>query len=230
MSCVGSFKTTPPLRSGVGIVEAVAMLVALVALETLTAKLVPSGAPAWSPTALWRIALVRAVEIICVYGWLSFRGYSLASFGLTGARAKKGVLVGLALSALFAAGAAGAEFVFALTGKGSFLQLVSGPRVSASAVAPLAVAAIIVGPFFEELIFRGVLYGALRRVLGVLPALMAVTALFALAHAVGGHIPWVQAVGGIAFVFALEKSGSLWAPFTVHALGNLALFFLPYLK
>lgn len=227
---VASRTPSPPLRHGAGIIEAVAMLVALVALETLTARLLPATSAPWSASALWRVALIRAVEIVLIYGWLRFRGYSAANFGLTGARARKGLTIGLALSALFAVVAAGAELAFAFLGQGSFLRMVSGPRVAADAVAPLAVAAVIIGPFFEELVFRGLLYGALRRHLGVLPALITVTALFALAHAAGGHIPWVQAVGGIVFVFALEKSGSLWAPFTVHALGNMALFCLPYLR
>lgn len=220
----GTFKGKGP-----AITEVVALVAALVGLELLLVKQFPSTSPAWSTSWLLRIASFRAVELGALALWARLRGIGPAHFGLTGARAMKGLRTGLLLSALFGLCAAGAEAIFKLLGAGSFLSAVSGPRVSTEALPALFLAAVVVAPFFEELLFRGIVYGALRRRLQVLPALIATTALFALAHSATGGVPWVQAVGGIVFVYAYEKSSSLWAPFTVHALGNFALFALPFI-
>jgi hypothetical protein len=80
----------------------------------------------------------------------------------------------------------------------------------------------VVGPAAEEVVFRGVLYGFFRR-WGVLAALGASTAVFALLHGGGG---FTQIVGGLLFGVAYEREGRLTAPATLHVLGNTALFSL----
>ena len=74
---------------------------------------------------------------------------------------------------------------------------------------------------------------ALRKRIPLLPALAAVTLIFALAHYAqsgGAHLPWVQGVGGVVFCLLYDKTQSLWSPYLVHALGNLALFSLPWFR
>ncbi len=85
-----------------------------------------------------------------------------------------------------------------------------------------------VAPVAEELLFRGIIYGFLRR-WGVFLALAGSTAIFVLAHAVTSRIPVTQAVGGILFAIAYEVEGKLMAPITIHVLGNLAIFALSLL-
>lgn len=80
----------------------------------------------------------------------------------------------------------------------------------------------IIAPVAEEIVFRGVLFGYLRR-WGALPAILISTAVFSLAHA--GVSP-VQAIGGIVFAISYEIEKKMMVPITVHALGNLALFSL----
>jgi len=81
----------------------------------------------------------------------------------------------------------------------------------------------IVGPVAEELFFRGILYGFLRR-WGVIVALILSTLIFVLCHPIGHGIPVTRLVGGLLFALAYEFGGSLIVPITIHALGNLAIF------
>ncbi len=80
----------------------------------------------------------------------------------------------------------------------------------------LAFTAIVVAPISEELIFRGYLYGVMRRYTGQIPALLLSAGLFAAIHA---HLP---AAGGL-FILALtltivyESTASLWTPILMHA-------------
>ncbi len=86
----------------------------------------------------------------------------------------------------------------------------------------------ILGPVAEELFFRGILYGFLRR-WGVIVALVFSTLIFVLCHPINSGIPVTRLLGGILFAVAYELSGSLIVPITIHALGNLAIFTLSLL-
>ncbi len=88
---------------------------------------------------------------------------------------------------------------------------------------------VIIAPFFEEVLFRGLLYGYMRR-LGILSwaAALAVSILFGLAHG-----QWN--VGLDVFCLSLilcilrELTGSLWAGIIVHIIKNFVAFCLVYL-
>lgn len=80
--------------------------------------------------------------------------------------------------------------------------------------------AVIVAPFTEELIFRGYLYGVVRKYAGRIAAIFASSCLFAGIHQ---HLPafpglFLLAVG-LSFVY--EATGCLLVPILMHALFNL---------
>ncbi|BCS94735.1 hypothetical protein DSLASN_03670 [Desulfoluna limicola] len=83
----------------------------------------------------------------------------------------------------------------------------------------------IVAPIAEELFFRGIIYRLLRP-MGVAPAILISTLLFASAHAMQGMVPVPQLVGGLLFAAAFEKEGHLAVPMIIHGAGNTALFTL----
>jgi len=83
----------------------------------------------------------------------------------------------------------------------------------------------IVAPAAEEVLFRGILYGFLRR-WGCGVALALSAAAFALPHGLGHGFPLVQVTGGFLFAVAYEIEKNLLVPITVHCLGNLAIFSL----
>ena len=78
--------------------------------------------------------------------------------------------------------------------------------------------ALIAAPLFEEFIFRGLIFGGLRRSFGVWPATLASAALFAIVHPAFSIIP-VFILGACA-ALVYERSRSLLAPMIVHAVYN----------
>ena len=83
----------------------------------------------------------------------------------------------------------------------------------------------IVAPMTEEVFFRGILYGFLRR-WGIAVALVLSTCAFAFTHGLGYGFPVTQVVGGILFAAAYEMEKNLLVPIAIHCLGNLVIFAL----
>jgi hypothetical protein len=83
----------------------------------------------------------------------------------------------------------------------------------------------VLEPVAEEVFFRGIVYGFLRK-WGVLLALVGTTAVFVAAHTLRAGIPLPQIVGGMVFAIAYEMEGSLLVPIVIHVLGNAAIFSL----
>ena len=87
--------------------------------------------------------------------------------------------------------------------------------------APLAVAAllgIVVIPFLEEVIFRGLLQSALVSRLGAGRGVILTALLFALLHGLASFVP----VLALALLLGelRQRTGSLWASYAVHLFHN----------
>ena len=82
----------------------------------------------------------------------------------------------------------------------------------------IAVLAIAAAPLFEEFIFRGLIFGGLRRSLGLLTSAVASAAIFAIVHPPASVIP----VFGLGLITALvyERTRLLIAPMSAHAVYN----------
>jgi membrane protease YdiL (CAAX protease family) len=93
--------------------------------------------------------------------------------------------------------------------------------VSAGAWFIIFVAECVLGPVFEELCFRGVLYRSLRTMWGVFPSLIVSSLLFAILH--GEVAPWLLfhkfAVGAVNALM-YEKTKSLTPAIISHCLNN----------
>ena len=83
----------------------------------------------------------------------------------------------------------------------------------------LILTAVVIAPIAEELIFRGYIFGVLRRYAGRWWALLISASVFAAIH---GHIPSLAGLFVLAAALTLvyEGAGSLWAPILMHALFN----------
>lgn len=90
-------------------------------------------------------------------------------------------------------------------------------------VALLGALVLAIGPFFEEIIFRGWLYGGLRHRWGDARAALASSLLFALVHGDGPSLIPLFALG-LVFCWVYKKSGSLWGSFLVHCFWNATTF------
>ncbi|MEZ4264751.1 MAG: CPBP family intramembrane glutamic endopeptidase [Myxococcota bacterium] len=84
----------------------------------------------------------------------------------------------------------------------------------------IAVAAVLIGPFFEEVLFRGFIYRNLRDLMGPGLAMGASALLFGLVHLQAPLIVPLAALG-VVLAFLFERSGSLLVPIAVHSLWNL---------
>lgn len=85
-------------------------------------------------------------------------------------------------------------------------------------VLPLA---LLAAPVFEEFIFRGLIFGGLRRSFGFWPAALAGAAIFAIIHPPISVVPVF--VLGVATAFSYERTRGLLAPMLAHAVYNLAV-------
>jgi len=87
----------------------------------------------------------------------------------------------------------------------------------------ITVTAIIVTPFLEELLFRGLLQTTFRSVMRTKHAAWIAIALtsviFAMMHAIPTHWPTLFVLG-LCMGYSYEKSGSLYRPIFIHAIFN----------
>ncbi len=84
----------------------------------------------------------------------------------------------------------------------------------------LAVATmVILAPVVEEIIFRGLLFGALVQRLGVLASALITAVIFGAVH---GDPVLFPTLAGLGFVGALAyaATGNLWVPIALHSLNN----------
>lgn len=96
------------------------------------------------------------------------------------------------------------------------------------------VSLVVLPPVVEEIVFRGFLYGGLRKKMNMWGAMLVTSLLFAAPHLLesqGGGLLWIAAVDTLVLSFVLcylrEKTGNLWASIGVHALKNgLAFLYL----
>jgi hypothetical protein len=196
--------------------------VALIAVEAGGALLI-DACPGLAPMGV--LLGLRMLEILIFFGIISIWGAGPSAVGLTRELFWSGLIRGLRWSLIFGAVTAGAFAILIFSGINP-LQLL---RVHLPAV-PLQrlvffMAGALIGPLAEEIFFRGLLYGFLRR-WGLATALIISNLLFVLMHPLTGSIPVPQIVGGIVFTLAYERKGELMAPVVIHILGNTALFSL----
>jgi membrane protease YdiL (CAAX protease family) len=81
--------------------------------------------------------------------------------------------------------------------------------------------ALIAAPLFEEFIFRGLVFGGLRRSFGLWPAALASAALFAIMHPAFSILPVFML--GVCTALVYERSRGLLAPMITHAVYNASV-------
>jgi membrane protease YdiL (CAAX protease family) len=90
---------------------------------------------------------------------------------------------------------------------------------SLKAFLPVFAAGAVLGPFSEELYYRGMIYPVFRRHLGPVWGALLAGLIFGLAHFdVWRTIP--LAIGGAGLCYIYEKTGSIWASTLAHGVWN----------
>lgn len=207
-----------------------------VALKTLV--LTTAGVVGFEALARWGIgrwglapmigtALARLIDIVWIALIIAGGPQDWAGVGLGRGSWLPGLRRGLIWSAGFGALAALGWSGLQAAGIDPLRLLHVGPAARPAHPALLFLVGGFIGPVAEEIFFRGVIYGYLRR-WGVWPALFLSTLIFTLLHAGTAGVPIPQIVGGLVFAAAYEIEKKLLVPISIHVLGNLALFSLPY--
>jgi len=169
------------------------------------------------------LGATRLLEIIVMILIVSIWGKGASSLGLARSEMTSGFKKGLIWSAGFGTVTFFVFLIFFIAGTNPLTFIQADLPGKRSETILFFFIAGMVGPIAEELFFRGIIYGFLRR-WGMLFALVLSTLIFVLAHPVIPWIPLSQIIGGIVFAVAYEVEGSLIAPITIHVLGNMAIF------
>jgi hypothetical protein len=85
----------------------------------------------------------------------------------------------------------------------------------------LILSVVVAAPIFEEMVFRGFVYGGFERSLGAFPALLLSSMLFTVLH---GQYNWYELaqifVLGMVLGLARMRTQSLFTPIVMHAVNN----------
>ena len=216
----GKFLKTAIGPIPVGTLIRVVLGVAMV--EILLHAISPQG----TDFSLWMSAVSRFLEGVLIIMILFFEKPGLRAAGLS----KSSAVSGLGRGFLWSAGFGG----IALLAFGSLAVMGIDPLRFIKTPLPFNTGGMIlfflvggvVSPITEELFFRGVLYGFIRR-WGVIPAVVFSSLAFVWAHPNAfSRFSWIQLTGGLLFASAYETEKNLMVPITLHMLGNMAIFTL----
>ncbi len=191
----------------------------------------PVGAsflPGKGPLLTLAVMMVAGLPVLW-WTWRCCRAHDLsplAAFGLRPGPGGAGRVVWFGLT-LFALSLAGETVLFlGLSATGVTTHWADGFPEDLLWGSPLTVASetaetVLGAPVFEEIIFRGLLFPALRVALPLWPAALLSGALFAAAHGYGvvgfAAVAWSGAIWAVGY----ERTGSLLPCMLAHALGNL---------
>jgi len=192
---------------------------AVLAIELVT-WVVTSKSP-YHPMLI--LATARLLQILLIILIVLTWGKGFSSIGLARSEMLSGLKKGLLWSAGFGALCSIASVALFVAGINPLTLMKARLPTQTGDLILFFIVGGMVGPVAEELFFRGLLYGFLRR-WGLIVALVLSTLIFVLCHPIGHGIPVTRLVGGFLFALAYEFGGSLIVPITIHSLGNLAIF------
>ena len=179
-------------------------------------------------SAMVATGLIRTIGIgVLLAITLKMQG-QLNAIGLQPSTIGSGTLRGIVWSLSFGAVVAVGLIVGRLAGINLVGQLQFRLPHQPADILILFVVGSLIAPISEEIYFRGLVYGYLRR-WGPSIAILGSTLLFVAAHPNLQKIPITQIIGGLLFAIAYEAEKNLMVPIVIHMSGNLALFSLVYL-
>jgi uncharacterized protein len=199
------------------------VLVTYLGLGAAQYSLVPRHADiVYSPTAML-LTIATYIAIGAGVYWAARRtGDARRALGLVAPDSWPRAL-GLALATVVAALAVSAllePVLHAAREQGLTPQDARPPGLQSLIGAVLAcIAIVLVGPFVEEMLFRGLLTAGFRRRLGPIRTALLTAALFAIAHALPRGLPALFLLG-LALALVYEKCGSTIPGVMIHCLYN----------
>ena len=95
----------------------------------------------------------------------------------------------------------------------------------------MLISTVIIGPIFEEIFYRGLLYNKLKEISNVFIAVFISSILFAFLHipGYGFNIKMFSLVlDGILLTYCYEKTDNIYVPILVHSINNFFIFLFKY--
>jgi membrane protease YdiL (CAAX protease family) len=151
--------------------------------------------------------------------------FSYRLCGVITASLSKELAIGLGVAAAFGASVLATHLVSRIFMEKGLLGLLLS-RAPLDQWASSLLIGCLIGPFVEELFFRGLLYAWMRQRLGTSVCIILTSLLFACLH---GNILVIQLTGGILFASVYEWRRNIWAPFIVHTLANIGIWVIPHI-
>ena len=200
------------------------MTVAMI-LMIFAVVLITGNAPSMNPGH----PVVAAAEVVFYltggwFAWWGLRKTGLRPFRKLTRRDGRAILIGV--GALFLVRIA-TGIVLVLTDQTKHVQAgfehfdvtSKTQAITATGAGFALLSLVVIAPIVEELVFRGLLFGALAGRLGILASAVVTALLFGAAH---GDLVLFPTLAALGFVTALAYAGTgnLWVAVTLHALNN----------
>jgi len=123
-----------------------------------------------------------------------------------------------AVPAALVACAVGVVYIALLRHSPLWTEIIKAGKTMAHQRGWMIALTVVAAPLCEEFIFRGLIYGGLRRSMNAMPAMLASAAIFAVIHPPLSMLPVF--VLGVCTAWTYERSKTLLAPMLVHAVYN----------
>ncbi|HSX32336.1 MAG TPA: type II CAAX endopeptidase family protein [Candidatus Saccharimonadales bacterium] len=220
------------------------ILAGLLVLGILTAfGMSSSASEAWSETTTGQFVLVviaEALTLLILWQVLKKRRPSWASLGFLRnpqlGDVGRAIVACLVYFGMLIVAASLAKIVFGVD-TGQEQDIGFKQVVTSSEYIMAFVSLVILPPIVEEILFRGVIFGGLRKRVSFTKAMLVTSLLFALPHALQGSGGSLLLIGAIdtfilsmALCYLREKTGNLWSSIVLHMIKNgvayIALFVL----
>lgn len=210
---------SPPARVSTSDGVIAAMLFFVVQGITLAIYVASTNSRHLSGGAMIAAYSIAGATTFSVFRLVYWRSKTIGIPRVFGAGAGKAVGWGIGAGLVAALGGVG--YIYSLKRLDVLQDVMRESAKGLSAGVWIPLLAVVAAPIFEEFIFRGLIFGGLRRSLGAVPAIAASAAVFAIVHPPASMIPVFGL--GLCAAFAFERSKLLLAPMIAHGIYNTAV-------
>ena len=119
-----------------------------------------------------------------------------------------------------------AEFFEMIFGHPDILD-VDYPEYEGLPLALAFISTVIAAPVIEEIMFRGYVLDAIRKIHGDVASVLGSAVIFGILH-IDSYVAGMAAVGGIIYGWIRIKTGSLWPSLISHVIWNGIFFYVTY--
>ncbi|TFW25236.1 CPBP family intramembrane glutamic endopeptidase [Duganella callida] len=173
--------------------------------------------------ALHSITIAFGIAGLLVYGLMRLVYWRSKAAGVPAiwrgtdlGRSLRSAAVGAAVAC-----ACGLAYLMAIRHTAQWQEMLKAAPAMPGARGWILLLAVVGAPLCEEFIFRGLIYGGLRRSMPALPAMIMSAAIFAVVHPPLSMLPVF--VLGLCTAWSYERSKTLLAPMLIHAIYNAVI-------